>query len=48
MTIMEYIAKFNELNSFAPNQVGTEEMKGKSFGTRAKGKHQINDCRTLI
>ena len=30
-SIIEYAAKFNELNHFAPNQVATEEMRMDHF-----------------
>jgi len=34
---MEYVAKFNELSRFAPNQVATEEMKVDHFEQGLKG-----------
>jgi len=37
MSVMEYAAKFNELNRFAPNQVATEEMRTNHFEQVLKG-----------
>jgi len=32
--VVEYAAKFNELNRFVPNQVATEEMKMDEQGLK--------------
>jgi len=37
MSVLEYVAKFNELNRFTPNQVATEEMRMGHFEHRSKG-----------
>ena len=37
MSVLEYVAKFNELSRFAPNQVATEEMKVDHFEQGLKG-----------
>jgi len=31
MSVMEYVAKFNELSHFAPNQLATEKNEDGSF-----------------
>jgi len=37
MSVVEYAAKFNELNRFTPNQVATEQMKMDHFEQGLKG-----------
>ena len=37
MSVTEYMAKFNELSRFAPNQVTTKEMKMDHFEQGLKG-----------
>jgi len=37
MSVMEYVAKFNELSRFAPNQVVTEEMRMDHFEQGLRG-----------
>jgi len=37
MSVIEYVAKFNELGRFAPNQVAIEEMKMDHFEQGLKG-----------
>ena len=37
MSVMESVAKFNELSRFAPNQVATEELRMNHFEKGLKG-----------
>ena len=37
MSVIEYVAKFNELSHFAPNQVATEKMTVNHFEQGLKG-----------
>jgi len=44
MTVMKYVATFNELNYFAPTYLAINEMRMKQFEPRMEDKHKEADA----